>query len=271
MSASTGSEVPRRARRSGTRRPAEGRILRRAGAVWGLHWRLAAARRRLLLWNVAIPLALLAPVALAPAAAPHRAAVYAVFLVLFGTFGACIPLVRDGRSGWTEKLLLTGYGPRLWLAERTAAEAALDLFELFPALGILLVVEGAGPEGALRLVAAAALALTAANLLGTLAAGAVRSLAEGALASAAIALIALHLAGAFRSPEPGTWAALAERWSPFRPLHESLLGLSPGAPDGGVAAGGWGEPAACAAALALLVLAAAPLLERRLADPGAAD
>lgn len=238
--------------------------------MWRLRWRIARARGRLFLWNVAIPLALLAPVALSPAAAPHRAAVYAVLVVLFGTFGACIPLVREGGAGWTEKVLLTGYPTRRWLAERTGAEVALDGVQLLPALGLLVVAEGAGLPDALGLVAAALLALLAANLIGTVAAAAVRSLAEGALASAVLALLALHLAGVFRAPAPG-WQEAAARWSPFRPLHEALLGLGGPSPAGARLAERWPLPAAACALLAASILAAASLVGRRLASPGRTD
>ncbi len=241
------------------------------GAVWRLQWRVARARRRLFLWNVAIPLALLAPVAVSPAAAPHRAAVYAVLVVLFGTFGSCIPLVREGRAGWTEKLLLTGYRPAAWLGERTACETALDALQLLPALGLLVVAQGGTAGAVLRLGAAVLLALLGANLLGAVAAGAVRSLAEGALASAAIGLLALHLAGTFRPPAPGGWQETAARWSPFRPLHEALLGLGGPPSAGAPASGGWGPSLAACALLLLLALPAAPLLGRRLAARAATD
>jgi hypothetical protein len=49
------------------------------GVVWRLRWRLAVSRRRLLLWNLLVPIVLLLPVARSPAAAPHRAAVLGVF------------------------------------------------------------------------------------------------------------------------------------------------------------------------------------------------
>lgn len=234
------------------------------GAVWALRWRLVFARGRLLAWNVGVPIALLAPVALSPAAAPHRAAVYAVFVVLFGTFGACIPHVRDGQAGWSEKVMLGGYGARRWLAERTAAEGLVDALELSPALAALWLAEGGGAVQGVLLVAAALIALVAANLLGTLVAGLVRSLAEGALASAAIALVALHLAGVFRPAGPGSWAAATERWSPFRPLHEALLGLAPPAGSGSAGAESWGPPIVATAGLAALLLATAPALGSRL-------
>ena len=45
------------------------------------------------------------------------------------------------------------------------------------------------------------------------------------------ALLLLHWAGTFRTPVPGTWQATLEAWSPFRPLHESLLAAAGGGAD----------------------------------------
>lgn len=213
-----------------------------AGSVWRLEWRAAAARGRLIAWNVAVPLALLVPVAASGAAPAHRAAVYVVFVALFGVFGGCVPLVREGERGWTEKVLLTGVSPRRWLAERTAAHAGLDLLELAPALAVVAVLEGGS---AAALAPAAALALLTANVLGAAVAASVRSLAESALVSAAVTLAAVHLTGVFRAAAPGTWARAAERASPFRPLLVAARRLvgSPvaegGAGNGLVLAGGW--------------------------------
>ena len=134
--------------------------------VLSLEWRSALARRRLLYWNLAVPVLLLTPVALSAAAAPHRTAVYALFFVFFGAFGSAIPLIRDATSGWSEKVLLTGYGSRRWLLERLAASSGLDLLELIPACLVVLVAAGAGPVASLRLIGALAVALVFANLLG---------------------------------------------------------------------------------------------------------
>lgn len=202
------------------------------GAGWRLEWAVARARRRLLAWNVAVPLLLLGPVALSGAPAVHRAVVYAVFVVFFGTFGGCIPLVRQGESGWLEKIVLTGYPERSWILERVAAHASLDVVELAPVLVLILVAEGSGFPEAVLVTASVALALAVANLVGMLVAAAVRSMAEGALVSAAVSLAGLHLAGAFRAPGPGSLWAAAEEISPWRPLVEALRGLSVAAGQG---------------------------------------
>ena len=106
--------------------------------VWRLAWRSAFRRRRLFVWNIAVPMLLLTPVALSAAAAPHRVAVFGVFLVFFASFGSAIPAVRDGQDGWLDQVFRTGYGARRWLGERALAEAAIDLLQTAPAVLILL-------------------------------------------------------------------------------------------------------------------------------------
>ncbi len=188
--------------------------------IWRLAWRSALRRRRLLVWNVAVPLLLLTPVALSDAAAPHRVAVFGVFLVFFGTFGSTIPAVRDARDGWLDEVLRAGYPAPRWLLERTLAGTAIDAVQLLPVLGVLLWTSGglrAGPA----VLLATLIALWFANLAGPLVAAAVRSLAEAALASAALSLLLLHLAGFFRAPAPG-WSEVAAAWNPYAPLWDAL-------------------------------------------------
>ncbi|MFQ5678669.1 MAG: ABC transporter permease [Gemmatimonadota bacterium] len=238
------------------------------GAVWRLEWRRALARPRLFAWNVAVPLLLLGPVLLNRATVPHRAPIFAVLFVLFGTFGACIPLVRDARTGWTRKVLLTGYSVRAWLTERCAAATALDLVQLAPVTILFLL---AGPTAHwVAALAAVVLAVAAANVLGTAVAAAVRSLGEATLASAASALLAAHLAGTFRGSAPGTWSWVAQRWSPWRPLPEALRGAMGEIPSvSGV--GGWGPPVLSGALLAVLMILSAPALAGRLSRVPEAD
>lgn len=168
--------------------------------------------------------------ALSSAAAPHRTAVYLILFAFFGIFGGCIPLVREGREGWIEKLLLAGYPERAWWAERTAAHACLDAAQLLPAVGLLILLEEASVGSLLALGPALLLALAVANLLGGLIAATVRSLAEGALACAAVGLGVLHLTGVFRPAPPGSvWHAL-ESASFFRPLFKTLALVTESAP-----------------------------------------
>lgn len=240
-----------------------------AGAVWTLTWRRALRRRRLFLWNVTVPLLLLLPVALSPAAAPHRSAVYAIFFVFFGTFGGCIPLVREGESGWVRKVLLTGVGARPWLTRRIAAHGLLDLVQLLPATALIALAERSPPGAALLLAPALLLALLTANLVGAVVAAAVRSLAEGALVCAAVALLGLHLTGVFRAAPPESGWRLLESASPLRPLHLALESLSGTAASGpAVSPSGWLLPLAAALLLFVSAWAAAPLIGERVAASG---
>jgi hypothetical protein len=235
------------------------------GVVWRLRWRLAVSRRRLLLWNLLVPIVLLLPVARSPAAAPHRAAVLGVFIVFFGAFGGCIPLVRDRARGWSEKVLLTGYGSRTWIIERTGAEAGIDFVELLPALLLVALGTGAGVGHWWAWLPAVAQSLIVANLLGALIAAVVVSIAEAALVCSAVALFALHFSGLFRSAAPGTWAWSLERAGLFRPLAESLRSGLSVPTTGGYETTSWPLPLLASAAVGLLVLLVAPRLARRTA------
>lgn len=234
--------------------------------AWRLEWRTAAARRRLLALNVAIPLLLVGPVALAGAPPHHAAAVYAVLFVLFGTFGSAIPLVRDAEAGLVGRLHLAGQpGPALLLG-RAAAGTAVDAFELAPALALALAAAGAAPGEAGSAAAALFVALATANLLGVWVAAAARSLAETALFAAVTGLLLLHGAGVFRTPAPGSVGARIEAVLPFRVLHEALLAAAGG--SGAPGAGAWAAALATLVVFVAVTAAAAPRLARVLTRAG---
>ncbi len=201
--------------------------------VFRLAWRSAFRRRRLFLWNVAIPLLLLTPVALSAAAAPHRVAVFGVFIVFFASFGSAIPAVRDAQDGWLDQVLRTGYGPMRWFVERTLAEAGIDLLQVGPVVLVLLVSAG-GLARAPVVFAALAATLVFANLIGPAIAALVRSLAEAAMACAALSLALLHFAGFFRAPGPG-WTAFVATWNPYNPFRAALAYGVSGRPGDGFA------------------------------------
>lgn len=239
------------------------------GTIWRLRWRLAFRRRRLLVWNLLVPMVLLVPVVASRAAGSHRAVVVAVFAAFFGAYGSCIPLIRDGMSGWAEKVRLTGYGGRRWLAERTAASTAIDFVELLPVNLVLLLIVHAPPRSAVPVLGATAVALAFANLLGVLVAAGVRALGEAALGCAVLSLFALHAAGVFRTPTPGSAWATVERWSPFRWVHEVWAGVIQGGAGGPPRAdiGYLGPPLLALAVLAALMLVAGGTLSRRISTP----
>jgi hypothetical protein len=183
--------------------------------------------------------------------------VYSVFVVFFGTFGSCIPLVGDRTRGWSEKVLLTGYDARRWLAERLAAGAAIDTVQLAPVLVLLLLVGRTHPAGYGPTVLAVALALLTANAVGSVIARLVSSVAEAALACSTAALFALHFSGVFRTPVPGGWGWRAERVSPFRPLAEAMDNVASGVAGAHVGSD-WLGPLVVAAATLVLALSLAP-------------
>ena len=194
--------------------------------IWKSEWLVARRRRRLLVLNLTIPLALVAPIALSSAPSAHAAAVFTVLFVLFGTFGSSIPLIRDAESGLLARYVLTGIHPGGLILQRVLAAAALDILELTPSVLLIVLARGASPGQIGTLAVTFAAAVLMANLVGACAAVIARSVAEGALFSAVSALLLLHLSGTFRTPIPGTWGATAEAWVPFHPLHDALLAVT---------------------------------------------
>jgi len=213
-------------------------------------------------WNVVVPLLLLTPVALSAAAAPHRVAVFGVFIVFFGAFGSAIPAVRDAREGWVDEILRAGYPAPRWLLERTLAGTTIDALQIAPAVLVLLWSAGGAGAGPVVLLSVLA-ALWVANLLGPLVAAAVRSLAEAALASAALSLLLLHFAGFFRTPAPG-WTSLVAEWNPYAPLRAALTAGTAGMP---VDASVWFRSLLVAAGVTFGAAVFAPDWSRRLRWP----
>ena len=217
----------------GGRAPAAGLPFRSPFLVMALEWRLARRRRRLLVLNVAIPLLLVSALALGRAPSHHAAAVTTVLFALFGTFGAAIPLLRDGQAGLIARLRQTALAPHSILLQKTLAGAVLDTAQLVPALAVLAL---AGVPGRIPATVAVLLgSLLLANTIGAWLAAIARSVAEGALFAAVATLLLLHGSGVFRTPPPASLAAGIERVAPFRALHECLLGLAgaPSSPAGG--------------------------------------
>ncbi len=222
------------------------------GLIWSLEWAVATHRRRLFALNALIPLLLVGPIALSSAPAQHAAAVYTVLFAIFGAFGSCIPLIRDGESGLLTRFMLAGVSPRSLLTQRVLAATSLDTVQLLPSLAVVALASGSAQAFG-GVLAALMLTLLVANLVGVWAAALARSVAEGALFAAVSSLLLLHAGGAFRTPAPGTLAAGVERLVPFRLLHESLLAAEGLAPVGSGADPL--PPILVAAALALLTLA----------------
>lgn len=230
--------------------------------VWRLEWRLALRRRRLLLLNAGIPLALVAALALGGAPPFHAAAAYAVLFVLFGVFGSAIPLIRDGEEGLLRRIVLAGAPERRILLERVLAGGVLDWLQLLPALALILGVGRAGAGPWLLAPAVLLATLLCANLLGVWVAAAARSLAEGALFAAVVALLLLHGSGVFRTAADGSVGALLQSALPFGALHRVLLAAAGG---GSLPPAGWSLAVPGAGALVLgaaTVLAARHLIGR---------
>ena len=191
-------------------------------AVWWLEWRQALRRRRVFIFSVVVPLALVAAVATGRAPTPHAALVFTVLFTFFGTFGAGIPWARDSERGLIHRLLLTGISPIAAAVQRWAASALLDLVQLLPSLALIVLWYNAEAAEVARLLACVAAGLLAANALGILVAALARSLAETALLASVAALLLLHAAGAFRTPEAGSAGATVQRALPFYYMHAAV-------------------------------------------------
>ena len=206
-----------------------GRLGKLRLSIWGLEWRLAFRRRRLLILNMGIPLLLVVPICIGGAPAYHASAAFAVLFVLFGTFGSAIPLLREGDGGPLRRIILRGVSEPTLVAERVLASAGLDTLELLPALLVILSLRGAEATVWALLIPSVLVALVAANLVGVWVAAGARSMAEGALFAAVVSLFLLHGSGVFRTPEPGGWGVAIEGVLPFAPLHEVLFSAAGGA------------------------------------------
>lgn len=225
-------------------------------------WKTGLRARRLFFFNAAVPAALAAAVAFSDSPRPHAALVYTILFTFFGVFGSAIPLVRDAESGLLGRVLLTGIAPARFVAERLAAQVALDAIQLAPALLLLGLAYRASPQELAAAALALAAGLLAANAIGVWVAVVARSIAEAALFGATVALLALHFAGVFRSPLPGSFSARVEPLLPFSALHDAVLALT-----GAATRPTLGAAAAAAGVIAVATAAFAAPLTRRLARP----
>ena len=192
------------------------------GAVWWLEWRQAARRARVFAFSLAVPFLLVAAVAVGRAPRPHAALVFTVLFAFFGTFGAGIPWARDSERGLIHRLLLTGLNPLRVAGERWLAAALLDAIQLLPTLALIAYWYRADGAVAARLLAGVLIGLLVANALGILVAAIARSLAETALLASVAALLLLHAAGVFRTPEPGTFADAVRQAVPFHYMYDAV-------------------------------------------------
>lgn len=190
--------------------------------IWRLEWLRAWRRRRLFIFNVAIPLMLVLPISLSSAPSVHAAAVYTVLFALFGTFGAAIPVLRDGERGIMRRVGL-GTAPANVITARALVGGCIDALQLLPALLVILVVKNSFDVAAVWLLAATFVSLIIANFVGLWLAALARSVAEGALFAAIATLLLLHASGVFRTPQPGSLGERIEFFAPYRALHEALL------------------------------------------------
>ncbi|HEY2806408.1 MAG TPA: ABC transporter permease [Gemmatimonadales bacterium] len=190
--------------------------------IWDVELKLAMRRPRVAILSAGVPLLLVAVVALGHAPPPHAALVYTVLFTFFGTFGAAVPWARDEERGWLQRIVLAGTPKFVVALQRLGASAFIDLVELLPSLLLIVLVYGTHPADTMRLIIAVALGLVFANALGILIATFAGSLAETALIASVAALLLLHAGGVFRTPDPGSLAAMIQRLVPFHYMHGAI-------------------------------------------------
>ena len=223
----------------------------------------ALRRRRTLLLNVVVPLALIAALPAGNAPPVHAAVVCGVLFAFFGTFGSAIPLVRDAETGRLSSLVYAGANARDLLLQRIVGNALLDTLQLAPSAVVLAIAYGGNALPALLgcLIAA----LLAANVLGTWIAVLTRSIGEAALLGSVSALVLLHLGGTFRTPAAGTWQESVAPLSPFYYLQRATSAAFGATPLEGVSElvpGAFITAAACLATVAVAAPFIADLFTR---------
>lgn len=173
-----------------------------------------------------------------PAAA--GASAYVVVFAAFGALGTALPLLEDGKRGIVLRIVRGGISPSSYLIQRAAVGAALALTQLLPALLVAAAFLGASMVETLTALAALALTLWIASILGVLGAAMSRSAMEaGVLCGVALVLL-LHMSGVLHVPEPGGLGASLMAVAPFGALHGAFLTMSTGgAVAGGVAQLAW--------------------------------
>jgi hypothetical protein len=208
--------------------------------VWGVEWKLALADRRALALTAVLPLALVTVIYTEALSGPAgRALCVALFLGL-AMLRTSLPLLRDERTGLAARVMRGGVSSASYLLQRAAAGAALILLSLIPSLVVVAIAVRASVVEALIALAALAVTLWIASLLGVLLGAVSKSTSEILLVSAVLLVALLHVSGVFHTPAPDGLGEALEGVSPFRMLHEAFVEMSTGGRvNGAFAAVAW--------------------------------
>jgi hypothetical protein len=209
-------------------------------AVWWVEWRLAGARLRRFLVGAIVLFALVLVVATGALGQAHAATAYVLIFTGWALVGSAVPLRWEGERGMALRIVAGGVAPWSYLLQRSAAAATIDVVQLVPSLSVVAVAAGASPVEGIFALGVLALSVWVGGLVGVLLAASGRSLFETAVLALLATVVLGHASGAFRSPQPGSLAALVENVAPFRALHETLFALTSGVPgNGGMALLAW--------------------------------
>lgn len=208
--------------------------------VWAVEWRLALADRRALALRAALPFGLVVVFDTGGVTAGSGYSACVALFMALAMLRTSLPLLRDKRSGLAARVMRGGVSSSSYLLQRAAAGAVIVLVSLIPSLAVIAVAARAAVLETLIGLAALAVTLWIASLLGVLLGAVARTATEMLLVSSVALVVLLHMSGVFHTPSPDGLGAAFEGASPFRVLHEAFLHMtSGGGVGGGFAAAAW--------------------------------
>jgi hypothetical protein len=204
--------------------------------VWSVEWRLALARKRDLPVRVLAPLAVVLVIASGGLPASALPAAYVALFVGFTGFSTAWGVGRDAERGMVRRVVRGGVAPASFLLQRAGAGASLALVQLLPAALLGALFLRATPAELVTALAALAVGVWIAGLVGVVSAAAGRSRAEAIVVTGSVLLMLLHMSGVFATPAADGLGGALERVAPFRTSHEGFVTMLRGGGVGGGAA-----------------------------------
>ncbi len=191
-------------------------------AYWKKDVSLFLSRRFALLIKMLYPLAIIAPVAASDIPARYAAAVVGIVAIMAGTFGAGESLTSDLNDGILARLALTPLSPYRVVFEILAVNAALDFFQLLPALLVVYLLHPVSLVWVLAATFAIFATLVAANCIGVFIANFTSSPADVLLYATAILFPLIYVSGFFRNQNPTGLLATVRDLVPFAYANDAM-------------------------------------------------
>ncbi len=233
-------------------------------AYWKKDVSLFLSRRLALLIKMLYPVAIIVPVAASDIPARYAAAVVGIVAIMAGTFGAGESLTSDLNDGILARLALTPLSPYRVVFEILAVNAALDFFQLLPALLVVYLLHPVSLVWVLAATFAVFATLVAANCIGVFIANFTSSPADVLLYATAILFPLIYVSGLFRNQSPTGVLATLRDFVPFAYANDAMKTVF-GLATGSTPLEAFVYPTMICAALVVLVCLTAPrLLSQRL-------